>query len=506
MPASGGILLTGHGPETTELAIGKFISDGRRDPSFGTNGTTQLPIPMPESSWVTNDRLAVQPDGRILVGMQRNQERRPHQWILVRVQSDGALDSSFNGDGTVEVTLPDDVGFASLAGVLVRKDGRILQVGSGPGFYLFAAQHLPNGQVDRSFGVEGKVQAGLPGGGPALVAAALDPRGNIVTIGTTGRPDSGRDLLIARFRQDMTPDTSFGFRGTTIVDVGRGADVGHAMKLLPDGRILVAGRATQGLGSSQPVLVRLTVDGDLDTTFGDGGIMRINTGKGPGNHFVSGVDLLSDGRIVFAGHYVVSDLDPGHPFAKVPQPFVVMLRADGTPDRSFGGDDGVVFFFGEGLLSEYVHVGVRPGDKLLVFDGAAAIQLLAAVPRIPTLRITIGASPNPAGPGPVDFHVDITNHGASSDGGIVRLRASKKVAVVGSTSLRATVDPNMIDVVGKVPAIAPGSTASLVLRTTVTGFEEGISLAGSVESTHSDGKPITSNSSIVVSTDRFATS
>ena len=42
------------------------------------------------------------------------------------------------------------------------------------------------------------------------------------------------------------------------------------------------------------------------------------------------------------------------------------------------------------------------------------------------------------------------------------------------------VDPNRVDVIGKVSGIPGGGTATLMLRTTVNGFEEGISLSGSI--------------------------
>ena len=72
---------------------------------------------------------------------------------------------------------------------------------------------------------------------------------------------------------------------------------------------------------------------------------------------------------------------------------------------------------------------------------------------------------------------------------MLRLHCSKPVVVDSSTHVAATVEPNRIDVIGKVIGIPPGGSAVLTLRTSVNGFEEGITLSGSVDTGSPDTDP-----------------
>ena len=506
LPATGGILLTGRaGSEPSPFGLGKFLPDGRPDRSFGTSGHAQLEEP--ESPDRGPDLVAVMPGGRILVATRRKHDGITPRWSLVRLQSTGINDASFNGDGAVEVSLPGIGSDPLLAGLIVRQDGRVLLVGSGVRSTLVAVQFLANGQVDRSFGVEGRSQVTLPGGFARLHTATIDASGHVVVSGTTTRQDSGDDVLIARLRPDGRLDSSFGVHGSVVIDFGRGADFGARVVQLADGRVLVAASAQSGrtANRNQPVLARLHPDGELDASFGDGGLVRIETGKEPGNHLVSTLAVLSDGRAALAGHYLVDDIGvSAHPFSGTPQPFVTVVDPSGVPDRSFSGD-GVVFF-GDGLFSGNVRLAVEPStEKLLVLLGRSAVRLNTAVPQIAALAMRIGGDPNPAGPGALHLHVLITNQSQAIRSGTVRLRASKKVAVVSSSHGTATVAPNMVDVLAKLRAIAPGQSATVILRTSVTGFEEGISLDGTLDTTDTNGKPITVRAAVMVSTSRFPT-
>ena len=78
------------------------------------------------------------------------------------------------------------------------------------------------------------------------------------------------------------------------------------------------------------------------------------------------------------------------------------------------------------------------------------------------------------------FFVTVHNNGTSASGGLLRLRASKAVSIVSGTHGSYIVEPNRVDVIGKLSGIPAGGQATLALRTTVNGFEEGISLSGSV--------------------------
>jgi hypothetical protein len=85
------------------------------------------------------------------------------------------------------------------------------------------------------------------------------------------------------------------------------------------------------------------------------------------------------------------------------------------------------------------------------------------------------------------------------------MRSSKPVAVVGSTGGSYSVAPDRGDVTGKVPAIPAGATATLTLRTTMNGFEEAISLTGSINAGRPELNTADNHATITVTTSRLPT-
>jgi uncharacterized delta-60 repeat protein len=480
------------------FAVGTFISDGRRDTTFGTGGLV-LPPSVVRAGTSDNDRVVVQPDGRILVATSLpSQADKVFRTALVRLHPNGALDQSFNGDGTAFVSFPGAGSGPSVADVLLRPDGRMVIVVSGGAAQMSVAQLLSNGDLDRAFGSEGKLQAVFPVT-TRLHDAALDAAGNLVVSGAASRVDSARDIFVARFLPDGSADQSFGFQGSVFVDFGRGEDVGSKLLLEPDGTILVAGEAGDASSTNVPALTRLSAGGAIDPAVG---LVRLDLGRPPGVMRLGGLARLSDGRVALAGSLAVRSSGPRQdPLANAPQPFVMVVRADGVPDPTFNAGKPL---FPADLRFGNIKLTVEPKDRLLVLIGPAAVRVNAAVPKVAPLRLTIRATPSPAGPGPVRFPITITNQSTAAAGGVVRLHASKKVVVESSTLSKTDVAPTGLDVLGKVTAVPAGGTATLTLRTTATGFEQSIELSGSIATTDADGNPVTSTASVVVLTSRFA--
>ena len=69
-------------------------------------------------------------------------------------------------------------------------------------------------------------------------------------------------------------DPTFGQGGIALVDYG-GHDNGEALAVQPDGKILVGGKASFP-GSDAVGVARLNPDGSLDTSFGHGGRISVH--------------------------------------------------------------------------------------------------------------------------------------------------------------------------------------------------------------------------------------
>lgn len=92
-------------------------------------------------------------------------------------------------------------------------------------------------------------------------------------------------------------DPSFGYGGVVTSDFGVGADAAEAVALLHDGRILVVGYA-EGLRDSDLLVACYRSTGELDRSFGVGGVIRADFGGSERGH---GVTVASDGEITVVG-------------------------------------------------------------------------------------------------------------------------------------------------------------------------------------------------------------
>jgi len=158
--------------------------------------------------------------------------------------------------------------------VTVQPDGKIVAAG-----YVrlshqndFAvARYNPDGTLDRSFSADGRVHSDFDGKDDVARAVAIQSDGRIVVAGTATDvvdflPDD-EDFGVERLNPDGALDTSFSGNGKTSIGFG-GADRANAMVLQPDGKIVVAG--TKGaIGTGDIALIRLNPDGTPDTSFGN---------------------------------------------------------------------------------------------------------------------------------------------------------------------------------------------------------------------------------------------
>ncbi|MDQ4097109.1 MAG: hypothetical protein M3144_04485, partial [Actinomycetota bacterium] len=286
---------------TSHAALARFNADGTLDSSFGGDGT--VVVPMGTRSVARG--VSIQDEGRIVVaGGATTLSGGVGLWVAVaRLTSDGALDPSSAGGGTVITTL----GNSSVANaVTIQPDGKIVVAGQTTFFNqrLFAVlRYDADGGADTSFGDGGKVVTamgtGTSGSAPIDIATAIDvdAGGRIVVAGFSST-SSRFQMAVVRYRTDGSPDPTFGGDGIVTTQVGTLSQA-FAVAVDAEGRPVVAGDTNTG-GNIDFALVRYGSDGALDAGFGSGGV--VTTPIGPGRDHPSGMAIQDDGRIVVAGH------------------------------------------------------------------------------------------------------------------------------------------------------------------------------------------------------------
>ncbi len=307
-----------------DLAVARYNPDGSLDPAFGSAGWTRTDL----DGWDDFAAgIAVQLDGRILLaGTSRN------DFALVRYNLDGGLDATFSGDGWVRT---DFLGSADEAkAVAVQPDGRIIVAGYAINInydYDFAlARYLPDGSLDTSFGVGGKVTTDLTADQDQIKAIAIQPDGKIVAVGPVKNGSRLHDFAVARYNSNGTLDLSFGINGWVATDFFGGQDFAYAVVLQADGKIVVAGAADIVKDQAAFAVARYTAGGNLDITFSEDG--RLVTDFGTGGDYAYAVCLQPDGKVIAAG-YAFNGLN--NDFA------LVRYNPNGSPDTSFS-EDGLI--------------------------------------------------------------------------------------------------------------------------------------------------------------------
>lgn len=122
--------------EDRDGVIRMFDEDGNLDTSFGNNG--ELLIDYLEFKDDIKD-LVVQTDGKILVGMEGEDESGQDDFVVIRLNADGSFDNTFGVDGLFTITGEDDDDIMRMA---LQDDGKLLVAGIKDGEDSIGLDHM----------------------------------------------------------------------------------------------------------------------------------------------------------------------------------------------------------------------------------------------------------------------------------------------------------------------------------------------------------------------------
>jgi uncharacterized delta-60 repeat protein len=227
------------------LYLARYLPTGAFDTSFGTNGRVISHV----GGFNLATQIALEPDGSFVVrattGAVGEENDLPAQPTgIVRFTSSGGLFTSFGTGGIIHV--PNNVTrFALLP------DGKIVTLGSNTVSpdqgKTFAAPEIrrykPNGTLDSTFGVGGRVTS-FPSGG-AIVAFQLKDIAlqgtKIIVVGDGGNSEPGSSIAVERLTSGGTIDPSFGVNGFNLFPVDQDEIYTLRAAVAADGSIDVTG-------------------------------------------------------------------------------------------------------------------------------------------------------------------------------------------------------------------------------------------------------------------------
>lgn len=321
------------------LPFTSIAQDGSLDTSFGVGGIVNSTVGTYDMLGLSGDAypVAIQTDGKIVVAG-KSFNGLNYDFGVVRYNGDGSLDPTFGTGGKVLTDFGNDIP-KSMA---IQSDGKIVVGGinfSGSTVKFGLVRYNTNGSLDTTFDLDGKVSANYHGDCNAY-SLALQGDGKIVLVGDGQNTSGFQGVLAIRFNTDGSLDSTFGTNGkvfTLFGTPGTTSDTGNAVALQNDGKIVVAGLSyTYSTNTSTFAVLRYNADGSLDNSF-DGDGMLTTSIRG----FDQGVSLAiqNDGKLVVGGDSALTQTG-GHILA------IVRYNSDGSLDTTFDGDGKVTTTIG----------------------------------------------------------------------------------------------------------------------------------------------------------------
>lgn len=247
---------------------------GDLDPAFGTDGRTI--VNMGRSNHFPTAVVA-QPDGKYYISYGTD----IYTGGIARFSADHTLDATWGFRGNAGIGRQTTGIAISGDKVLAVENGEIRFGGSGPsGQYVdtYVSRYTLSGEPDATFGYGGRTLP-FPAGGndfsQRFGAISIAPNGKIIAVG-----EASGAAFVVRYSVDGLLDTTFGANGWTRVTPGIGILNAGSVAVQPDGKIVIAGT---GGATPNGFVMRLTDTGVLDTNFGNGGIYQLPHESGTTN-------------------------------------------------------------------------------------------------------------------------------------------------------------------------------------------------------------------------------
>lgn len=273
----------------SDFALIRVTNIGHTDDTFNGDGKVTTSI---GDGFDAAFAIAAQSDDKIVAVGYTQVSGGNYDFAVVRYTTAGALDSSFSDDGIATFGSAQKTEFAS--GVAIQADGKIVVAGTAAGHPL-VVRYNTNGTLDSSFDGDGAVELAVTA---SVVGVALQADGKIV-LGASVGTEAATNFAAIRLTTAGAADTTFSGDGLAILDAGSKQDLPASVIVQANGRIVLGGSRVDAGGNQNPVMVAFTSTGVFDKTFGTDG--RVVIDLGANEEGINALAGLSDGTIIAVG-------------------------------------------------------------------------------------------------------------------------------------------------------------------------------------------------------------
>ncbi len=300
--------------------IARLNDNGSLDIGFnpGTGITDEYP-----------SKIAIQPDGKILIGGNFTSYNGTSRNRITRLIADGSLDANFNiGTGLNN----------RLESIAIQSNGKILIGGWFTSYNGITRNRIArlntDGSLDANFNIGTGLSHSFTGALISVSAIAVQADGKIIIGGSFTSYNGTTRNNIARINADGSLDSTF--------NPGTGANsLVTNITIQANGKIIIGGGFTSYNGTSRTYIARLNADGSLDGAF--------NPGSGP-NEWLNSVALQTDGKILINGGFTS--------YNGIARKNIARLNTDGSLDTRFNP--------GIGANGNIISMALQPDGKILI--------------------------------------------------------------------------------------------------------------------------------------------
>jgi uncharacterized delta-60 repeat protein len=337
-----------------DLVVIRYNTNGTLDTSFSNDGILTKDI---GSNSFDRSTIAIQNNGKInIAGTYRNNSAI--DFAIIQLNNDGTFDNSFSDDG---IQTTDFGGLDEVLCMAIQNDGKILVAGKSTFLLEYPevsiARYNTNGTSDASFNGDGLFTTNFEQGSVNANSISIKSDGEIILVGEYDDTISNIDVLVLKLTNNGNLDSTFSEDGIQIIDIAGSTDRAFSCALQTNGKIIITGTSIVGL-SYDIALLRLSSDGSLDTTFSDDGIQTIDISTS--NDYGYSVAIQSDGKILVAGNYL------GNSNSTI---FVLRTNSDGTLDTSFSGDG--ILAVNPNIGSNFCNSIISQNDEKFLITGTS---------------------------------------------------------------------------------------------------------------------------------------
>ncbi|MBK6730350.1 MAG: fibronectin type III domain-containing protein [Bacteroidetes bacterium] len=291
----------------SKAIVVRLLTNGDLDSTFSEDGMVEFGLA--DKDFYAN-AISIHPDGGLLIaGQIKSTNGIDNNYFVLKLLDDGSIDTMFADAGFY--IDPVEGANSEFEDLVITADEKILLAGttyiSGIGWTMITLQLEANGNVDSTYGVDGLTNYNIPLQSTTTATIELTTDGSFFLTGYVFF--SNLDFFAVKYFADGIQDLSFGSGGKIKVDFyspENSVDYPYDAVVDSDGRLFITGlsKPIPSGENSRGATVCILDEGIIDSSYGNDGVLLLDTCV---STLITGNAIQPDGKLIVGGHGYCGD-------------------------------------------------------------------------------------------------------------------------------------------------------------------------------------------------------